>query len=72
MAKVIPTNCLCSLRAYSCGACLVCHVYLMVKRVLVTRLFVWCMSGVPRVFDSIMCTHDELIHVVHHVWLTVN
>ena len=25
-----------------------------------------------RVFDGKMYTHDELIHVVHHVWLTVN
>ena len=33
--------------------------------VLVTSLFVWYMSGVPRVFDSKTCTRDELICVVH-------
>ena len=27
-------------------------------------LFVWCMSGTPRVFDSKTCTRVELIHVV--------
>ena len=32
-------------------------------------LFMWCMSGVPRVFDGKMCAHDELTHVVH-VWCT--
>ena len=30
------------------------------------------MSGSPRVFDGKTCACDELIHVVHHVWLTVN
>ena len=39
---------------------------------LVMSLFVWYMSGVPRVFDGKTCTRDDLIHVVHHVWLTVN
>ena len=58
--------------SYSCGACLVRHVCLMVKRALVTSLFVWCMSGAPHVFDSKMCAFDELIRVVCHVWLMVN
>ena len=35
-------------------------------------LFVWCMSGAPCVFDGKMYARDELIHVVHHLWLTVN
>ena len=36
-------------------------------------LFVWCMSGgVSRVFDGKMCTRDEVIRVVYHMWLTVN
>ena len=39
---------------------------------LITSLFMWYMSGVPGVFDGKMCTRDELIHVVHHAWLTVN
>ena len=39
---------------------------------LVMSLFVCCMSGEPRVFDGKTCAHDELIHVVRHVWLTVN
>ena len=30
-------------------------------------LFMWCMSGTPRVFDGKTCAHDKLIHVVH-VW----
>ena len=42
------------------------------NRVLVVSLFVWCMSGVPRVFDDEMCARDELISVVRHVCLTVN
>ena len=33
---------------------------------LMTSLFVWCMSGVPRVFDGKMCACDELIHVGAH------
>ena len=40
--------------------------------VLVTSLFVWCMSGAPRVFDGKMCARDELIRVVCHMWLMVN
>ena len=32
----------------------------------------WCMSGVPRVFDGKTCARDGLIRVVYHVWLTVN
>ena len=35
-------------------------------------LLVWCMSGVPRVFDSKMCSRVELIRVVRHVYLMVN
>ena len=40
--------------------------------VLMTSLFVWCMYDVPRVFVDKTCVCDELNHVVHHVWLTVN
>ena len=40
--------------------------------VLITSLLVWCMSGVPRVFDGKTCTRDDLIRVVPHMWLTVN
>ena len=47
-------------------------MYLMVKLVLVTSLFIWRMSGAPLVFDGKMCARDELIHVVRHVWLTDN
>ena len=39
---------------------------------LVISLFVWCMSGGPCAFEGKICTHNELIHVVYHVWLTVN
>ena len=67
---VIRTNCLRSLQAYSCGACLVHYVYLMVKCALVTSLSVWCMYGVPCVFHGKMCACEELIHLVRHVWLT--
>ena len=35
-------------------------------------LVMWCMSSVPRIFDSKMCARDEFIRVVHHMWLTVN
>ena len=42
-----------------------CNTYL-------ASLFVWCMSSALRVFDGKTCTRDELIRVVHHVWLTVN
>ena len=51
---------------------------LVTKRVLVTSLFVWCMSGAPRkprapcVIDGKTCARDKLIRVVHHVWLMVN
>ena len=53
--------------------------------VLMTTLFMCCMSGAPHVFDDKRCTHDKLIcmvhvwcaceehiRVVHHMWLTVN
>ena len=51
---------------------------MMVKHALVTILFVWCMSGAPRVFDgkclcgaprvlmvNLTCAHDEFACVVH-------
>ena len=40
--------------------------------VLVMSLFVWYMSGVLHVFDGKACARDEFIHVVRHLWLTVN
>ena len=58
--------------AYSCGACLVRHEYLMVKHALIMSLFMWCMS--PRVFDDkralVTCgaprvACDEFACVVH-------
>ena len=50
----------------------------MVKCVLVTSLFAWCISGVPHLFDGkhvlvtslfvwlmvyLMCAHDKFAHV---------
>ena len=52
-------------------ACLVHHVSLIIKCVLVMNLFVWCMSGAPCVFDGKTCARDKLIYVVCHVWLMV-
>ena len=53
-------------QVYLCGACLVWHVYLMVKCALMMSLFVWSMSGASRAFGK-TCTRDELIRVVHHI-----
>ena len=36
------------------------HIFTKHMHMLVTSLFMWCMSGVPRVFDGKMCAHDNL------------